>query len=151
MLSKRTNRQLFLDKPEGTTITTSATQNSPIQGETVTLTCTVTAAKPLLLEYRFYLNDSDKAINSLTNVDQYTIHDVQRSRDYGEYKCVASNSAGNGTDTVVLDIKGKRFALHSSLCASMAHLFVTRYFLFFYLYFFVSWPNISCSNLTLCK
>ena len=64
----------------------------------------MTATNPPLLEYRFYLNDSDKAFNNLTNVNQYTIHDVQRSRDYGEYKCVASNGAGNGSDTVFLNI-----------------------------------------------
>ena len=104
----RTNRQLFLDQPEGITITTSAAQNTAIEGDDVNLTCTVTAANPPLLEYRFYLNDSNKAINSVTNVNQYTIHDVQRSQDYGEYKCVAKNSAGNGqSDTVVLNIKGK--------------------------------------------
>ena len=110
MLSMRTNRQLFLDKPEGITLTTSAAQNSPIQGDNVTWTCHVTAANPPLVEYRFYLNDSNKAINSLTNVNQHTIHDVQRSRDYGEYKCVASNSAGGGqSDTVILNIKGEWF------------------------------------------
>lgn len=108
MISILTNRQLFLDKPEGITITTSAAQNSPIQRETVTLTCNVAAANPSLLEYRFHLNNSNKAINSLKNVNQYTIHDVQRSRDYGEYKCVANNSVGNGqSDPVILNIKGK--------------------------------------------
>ena len=106
----RTNFQLLLDKPEGITLTTSAAQNSPVQGDNVNLTCHVTAANPLLIEYRFYLNDSSKAINSLTNVNQHTIHDVQRSRDYGEYYCVASNSAGNGqSDTVILNIKGEWF------------------------------------------
>ena len=108
MINMRTNRQLFLDKPEGITITTRAAQNAAIQGDNVTLTCNVAAANPPLLEYRFYLNDSDKAFNSVTNINQYTIHDVQRSRDYGEYKCVASNSVGNGqSDTVILNIKGK--------------------------------------------
>ena len=73
----------------------------------MTVTCHVGAANPLVSEYRFYLNNSNTALNTLTNINQHTIQGVQRTRDYGKYKCVARNAAGEGlSNAVVLDIHG---------------------------------------------
>ena len=105
------NPQFFLDKPEGVTIITSAAQNTALQGQNVTLTCRVTAAKPRVSEYRFYRNDSSTALNTLTNINQHTIQGVQRARDYGKYNCLAKNAAGEGqSNAVVLNIKGRSFS-----------------------------------------
>jgi len=71
----------------------------------VTLTCHVTAANPAASEYRFYLNHT---IRNTSNSNKVTIIDVQRSKHYGEYMCVAHNNVGDGqSDAVVLDINGK--------------------------------------------
>jgi len=86
-------------------------QNTAIQGQNVTLTCLVTGASPPVSEYRFYRNDSNTALNTLTSINQHTIQGVQRARDYGKYKCLAKNAAGEGqSSVVVLDIQGKSFS-----------------------------------------
>ena len=96
---------ILLDKPEGVMLTTSAVKNTVTQGDTVTFTCGVTAAKPPVSKYKFYLNDS---LFKASNDSQYTINDVQRSQHYGEYKCVPRNGAGNGTEaTVTLNVNGE--------------------------------------------
>ena len=105
-----TKPQFFLDKPEGVTITTSAAQKTAIQGQNVTLTCHVGAANPPVSEYRFYPNNSNTALNTLTDINQHTIKGVQRTRDYGNYRCVAKNAAGEEqSNAVALDINGKSF------------------------------------------
>lgn len=94
-----------LDKPEGTTLNASA-DNTVTQGDTVTFTCHVVAAKPQVSKYRFYLNDTTKVKDSKEN--QYTINDAQRSQHYGEYMCVPQNDAGDGPEaTVILNINGE--------------------------------------------
>jgi len=71
----------------------------------VTLTCHVTAANPAVSEYRFYLNDT---VRNTSNSNSLTIIDVQRSKHYGKYKCVAHNDVGDGqSNAVVLNINGK--------------------------------------------
>ena len=71
----------------------------------MTLTCHVTAAKPPVSQYRFYLNDS---LVKASNHSQYTINNVQRSQHYGEYKCVPKNAMGDGTEaTVTLNVNGE--------------------------------------------
>ena len=97
---------IFLDKPEGTTLNTSVAGNTVTQGGSVTLTCHVTAAKPQVSRYRFYLNDTTLAKDS--NDNQYTINNVQRSQHYGKYKCIPSNDAGDGPEaTLVLNVNGE--------------------------------------------
>ena len=89
---------LLLDTPEGTTLSTSAAGNTVTQGGSVTFTCHVTAAKPQVSRYRFYLNDTTLVKDS--NDRQYTINNVQRSQHYGKYKCVPRNDVGNGPEMV---------------------------------------------------
>ncbi|KAL9964801.1 hypothetical protein ACROYT_G028489 [Oculina patagonica] len=91
------------DKPEGTRLTTSAAANTVTQGDSVTFTCHVTAAKPQVSHYRFYLNDTTPVKDSEDS--QYTISNVQRSQHYGEYKCVPHNDVGDGPEaTVTLNV-----------------------------------------------
>ena len=105
------NVQLFhwlilLDKPEGTILTTSAADNAVTQGGSVTFTCHVTAAKPQVSRYRFYLNDTTQVKDS--NDSQYTINNVQRSQHFGEYKCVPRNDVGDGPEAaVMLNVKSE--------------------------------------------
>ena len=101
--------QLSIDKPKGVTITTSADQDTAIEGQDVTFTCHVSDAKPAVSRYRFYYNDSMVDTASDNN---YTIHDVKRSEHYGKYKCVARNDAGDEeSNTVFLNINGKSLIL----------------------------------------
>ncbi|KAJ7371886.1 hypothetical protein OS493_022607, partial [Desmophyllum pertusum] len=85
-------------KPEGTTLTTSGADNTVTQGDTVTFTCHVTAAKPQVSQYRFYLNGS---LVNTTHDSQYTINNVQRSQHHGKYKCIPHNDAGDGPEATV--------------------------------------------------
>ena len=97
---------IFLDKPEGTTLNTSVAGKTVTQGGSVTLTCHVTAAKPQVSRYRYYLNDTNLVKDS--NDYQYTINNVQRSQHYGNYKCVPSNVVGDGPEaTVSLYVNGE--------------------------------------------
>ena len=97
---------ILLDKPDGTTLTPSAADNTVTQGDTVTFTCHVTAAKPPVSQYRFSLNDS--TIVKDGNGSQHTIINVQRSQHYGKYKCVPSNDVGDGPEaTVTLIVNGE--------------------------------------------
>ena len=58
------------------------------------------AAKPQVLQYRFYLNDTTIVKDS--NDNQYTISNAQRSQHYGKYKCVPSNDVGDGPGAAVI-------------------------------------------------
>ncbi|KAL9964806.1 hypothetical protein ACROYT_G028494 [Oculina patagonica] len=94
------------DKPEGTRLTTSAAANTVTQGDAVTFTCHVTAAKPQVSQYRFYLNDTTPVKDSKDS--QYTISNVQRSQHYGKYKCVPHNDVDDGPEaTVTLNVNGE--------------------------------------------
>ncbi|XP_022809523.1 neural cell adhesion molecule 1-like [Stylophora pistillata] len=90
-------------KPVGTKLTASIPSNSIIQGGEVTFTCSVAAAKPLVSEYTFFLNDSEITASPKGN---YTIGNVSRSLHHGIYKCVPRNFVGNGSeDSFVLNVK----------------------------------------------
>ncbi|KAL9964823.1 hypothetical protein ACROYT_G028513 [Oculina patagonica] len=92
------------DKPEGTRLTTSAAEDTVTQGDSVTFTCRVTAAKPQVSQYRFYLNDTTDPVKDSKD-SQYTISKVKRSQHYGDYKCVPHNYVGDGPEaTVTLNV-----------------------------------------------
>lgn len=96
----------LLDTPEGTSLNTSAAGNTVTEGGSVTFTCHVTATKPQVSQYRFYLNDTTLVKGS--SVSQYTINNVQRSKHYGKYKCVPRNDVGDGPEaTVKLNVNGE--------------------------------------------
>ena len=96
----------LLDKPEGTTLNTSAADNTVTQRGSVTFTCHVTAAQPQVSRYRFYLNDTTLVKDS--DDSQYTINNVQRSQHYGKYKCVPHNDVGDGPEAaVILNVNGE--------------------------------------------
>ncbi len=100
------SKLMLLDKPEGARLTTSAAANTVTQGDSVTLTCHVIAAKPQVSQYRFYLNGT--SIGQDSNDSQYNINNVTRSRHYGEYKCVPHNDVGDGPEaTVTLNVNGE--------------------------------------------
>ena len=109
-LSYKSNVNLILtDKPSGITISTSAAQNTVIQGQNVTLTCHVIEANPAVSRYGFYRNDS--LLVSTTNVNKFILRNVKRSQHFGEYKCEAHNDAGDGQSRpVVLNINSKSFS-----------------------------------------
>jgi len=86
--------------PEGTTLSTSAAGNTVTQGGSVAFTCDVTAAKPQVSRYRFYLNDTTLVKDS--NDNQYTINNVQRSQHFGKYKCIPRNDVGDGAEAAVI-------------------------------------------------
>ena len=70
----------------------------------------MSAANPPVSEYRFYRNDT--VLKTLQYINEYTIHDVQRSQHYGKHNCVAHSDAGDGdSDAVDLNINGKLFVL----------------------------------------
>ena len=95
-----------VDKPSGVTISTNATQNPVIQGESVTLTCHVREAKPPMTEYKFYRNGS--LLAPAANVNNLVIQHVRRSQHSGDYKCEARNNAGSReSSAVILNINGK--------------------------------------------
>ena len=72
----------------------------------MTFTCLVTAAKPQVSQYRFFLNDTTLVKDS--NDNQYTINNVQRSQHYGKYKCVPRNDIGDGPEAnVTLNVNGE--------------------------------------------
>ena len=72
----------------------------------MTFTCFVTAAKPQVSRYTFYLNDTTLVKDS--NDNQYTINNVQRSQHYGKYNCVPRNDVGDGPEaSVTLDVNGE--------------------------------------------
>ena len=99
---------ISVDKPEGTGITTGLMHNTATEGDNITLTCHVTEANPPVSEYRFYFNDSTAALNTITDINQFTLTSVQRSQHYGSYRCVAHNDAGDGQSVaIVLNITGK--------------------------------------------
>ncbi len=107
---------LLLDKPEGTRLTTSAAANTVTQGDSVTFTCHVTAAKPQVSQYRFYLNDTTLVKDS--NDSQYAINNVQRSQHYGEYKCVPHNDVGDGPEgSVTLNVNGELHSVWTVACS----------------------------------
>ena len=96
----------LLDKPEGTTLNTSADDKTVTQGESVTFTCDATAAQPQVSRYSFSLNDTTLVKDS--NDNQYTINNVQRSQHYGKYKCVPRNDVGDGPEAaVILNVNGE--------------------------------------------
>jgi len=96
----------LLDKPEGTTLNTSAADNTVTQGESVTFTCDATAAQPQVSRYSFSLNDTTFVKDS--NDNQYTINNVQRSQHYGKYQCVPRNDVGDRPEAaVILNVNGE--------------------------------------------
>ena len=62
------------------------------------------AAVPQVSIYKFYFNDCLLSNNSNS---EYTLNNVNRSQNNGEYKCVPHNDAGDGAEAIVrLDING---------------------------------------------
>ena len=86
-------------------LTTNAAQNTVTEGDTVTFKCIVMAAVPQVSIYKFYFNGSllSKKRNSV-----FILNNVNRSKHYGEYKCVPHNDVGDGAKaTVRLNIEGE--------------------------------------------
>ena len=96
----------FLDKLEGVRLIINDNEHNTVtEGDTVTFKCIVMAAKTQVSIYKFYFNGSLLSENSN---NEYTLNNVNRSRHYGEYKCVPHNDAGDGAEaTLRLNINGE--------------------------------------------
>ena len=84
----------------------NATGSVAVTGEYILLKCNVPqgAANPQLIRYRFY-----HASNLLQNSSsgEYVIANIQHV-DKGQYKCIASNLAGDGPEMFInLTVHGK--------------------------------------------
>ena len=87
--------------PEGTNL--AATSNVAEQGDSVTLTCTVTDSIPSPSAYQFY--HYSKLVQE-SSLDTYTITKI-KATDTGNYKCRPVNVVGPGPDaTITLKVKG---------------------------------------------
>ena len=85
-------------------LTTNASKNTIIKGDTVTFKCTVMAAVSQVSIYKFYFNGYLFSNNSNS---EYALNNINRSQHHGEYKCVPHNDAGDGAEaTVRLNING---------------------------------------------
>lgn len=94
--------QIFIDKPEVRSISTSPYRVR--EGQTATLECTVTDANPSIgITWRWIKTDSPYII--LHNGPTYTIPHIQRGGS-GSYNCTASNIVGTSEPaTVYLDVQ----------------------------------------------
>lgn len=73
-----------------------------IEGETATLQCSVIAANPNTIIWRWFKTDSPS--NVLNNGPIYRVHDIQRIMS-GLYNCTASNSVGTAVAvTIAVDV-----------------------------------------------
>ncbi|XP_068733652.1 neural cell adhesion molecule 2-like isoform X1 [Montipora capricornis] len=80
-------------QPEGIAIRLSNYSVLHVQGDTVKITCVVSASNPPVLEYRFFLNGILLVSNSSSN--KITIGDLRRDKDNGNYSCEAQNNVGS--------------------------------------------------------
>ena len=85
---------------------TKTSSGSPVDGETVTLTCVVTVGRPTNVIKVTWKKD-DKPLSSTAAT--LTISSADHSRDDGLYSCAAQNVAGTGdfSDTFDLQINCK--------------------------------------------
>ena len=99
---------IFSDKPEKTTMSSNATSSVAIAGDYILLKCQVpaNAAKPAVSQYKFYHERSLSKLLQSSPSGEYVIPNIQY-KDRGSYKCVASNSAGDGPEAfVAITVKG---------------------------------------------
>ena len=99
----------FLDKPKQTTFSTNASGSVAIAGEYILLKCEVPAgaAKPAVSQYKFYHGVSPSKLLQSSPSGEYVISNIQY-KDWGYYKCVATNSAGDGPEQLVaITVKGE--------------------------------------------
>ena len=100
---------IFSDKPEQTTFRTNATGSVAIAGEYILLKCEVPAgaAKPAVSQYRFYHESPSSKVLQSSPSGEYVIRNIQY-KDRGSYKCVATNSAGDGPEQfVAITVQGE--------------------------------------------
>ena len=93
---------IFSDKPEKTTMSSNATGSVAIAGDYVLLKCEVPAdaARPAVSQYEFYHQSSSSKPLQSSPSGEYAIQNIQY-KNRGSYKCVATNSAGDGPGTFV--------------------------------------------------
>lgn len=73
-----------------------------IEGETATLECSVNAANPNTIKWRWFKTDSPS--NVLYYGPIYHVHDIHRNMS-GLYYCTASNSVGTAEAvTIAVDV-----------------------------------------------
>ena len=90
-------------------MSTNATGSVAIAGEYILLKCVVPlgAAKPAVSQYKFYHGSTSSKLLQSSPSGEYVIPNIQY-KDRGRYKCVASNSVGDGAEQfVVITVKGE--------------------------------------------
>ncbi len=66
---------------------------NPIAGREYTLTCKVLSGRPAVTKYMWYKDHSEFAT---TDIDSFTIQNLQSGTDDGEYSCSGYNTVGWG-------------------------------------------------------
>ena len=90
-------------------MSSNATGSVAIAGEYILLRCEVPAdaAKPAVSQYKFYHGSTSSKLLQSSPSGEYVIPNIQY-KDRGQYKCVATNSAGDGPEQfVAITVKGE--------------------------------------------
>ena len=78
-------------------------------GQSVTLTCNVTKANPMVFTYEWTFEDTGTTLSETS--ETLTLSNIMASQ-FGTYTCDVTNDAGTGSDTVTIEEGGKFNPLH---------------------------------------
>ena len=92
----------------------TATRTRALVGDTITLTCNVTTGDPSYVTYLWTLLSTSTNTNmNLSEATNNTLTlTIGNTNDFGNYTCQATNLAGSGRGTVIIDQGGKVIICH---------------------------------------